>query len=293
MNDMSAVIVPKSDQMNAEDFLAGPTTYTIETVDIRPDTEQPVSIHLAGEKRVWRPCKSMSRVLVAAWGPDANVYTGRSVTLFHDRTVKWGGMEVGGIRISHLSHLDRDMQIALTETRGKRKPFVVRVLEGSAAKVSTAKPQMDKAGEGARALFARVHACQTIDDIRALTADETVIKQRKWLTANRPELAERIDTAVNDLLALFEPSPEAPTDDFPGVVTPREPPDDDSILPPSPLADMREMLATCATNKALDACMQGATWRGMLKQLSVADDDTLRQEVSAKRREFRAAEKSS
>ena len=105
MNDMSQVIIPKSDQINADDFVAGPITFQIEGVEIRAGTEQPVSIHLAGEPRAWKPCKSMSRVLVAAWGPDANVYRGRSVTLYRDPTVKWGGMEIGGIRISHMSHI--------------------------------------------------------------------------------------------------------------------------------------------------------------------------------------------
>ena len=129
MSDMSQVIVPKSDQINAEDFLAGPRTYTIESVEIRAGAEQPVSIHLRGEPRVWRPCKSMSRVLVSAWGPDASVYTGRSVTLYRDPTVKWGGIAVGGIRVSHLSHIDREMLLQLTATKGKRAPHMVKPLK--------------------------------------------------------------------------------------------------------------------------------------------------------------------
>lgn len=129
MNDMSAVIVPKSDQINAEDFIAGPATFTIEEVAITPGTEQPVSIKLVGEKRVWRPCKSMSRVLVGGWGPDAKAYVGRSVTLYRDPKVKWGGLEVGGIRISHMSHIERDMVMSLTATKGKRAPHQVKVLQ--------------------------------------------------------------------------------------------------------------------------------------------------------------------
>lgn len=128
MNDMTTVIQPKSDQVNADDFIGGPITYTIEGVAITPGTEQPVSIKLVGEHRVWRPCKSMSRCLVAAWGPDAKVYSGRSVTLYRDPKVKWGGMEVGGIRISHMSHIERDMLIQLTATKGKRTPHTVKPL---------------------------------------------------------------------------------------------------------------------------------------------------------------------
>lgn len=150
MNDMSAVIVPKSDQINAEDFLAGPQVFTIDSVSISPGTEQPVSIRLAGEKRVWRPCKSMSRVLVSAWGPDASLYVGRSVRLFCDANVTWGGMKVGGIRISHMTHIERDMVIALTATKGKKvmatiKPLVMEQAQSAALTLDQARADMQAA----------------------------------------------------------------------------------------------------------------------------------------------------
>jgi hypothetical protein len=61
-------------------------------------------------------------------GPDANVYGGRSLTLFRDDKVRFGAMEVGGIRISHMSHIEREITIALTATRGNKKPYTVRPL---------------------------------------------------------------------------------------------------------------------------------------------------------------------
>jgi hypothetical protein len=138
--DMSAVITPKSDQINADDLISGPMTITIRSVDIRGGQEQPVSIFFDGSDKAFRPCKSMSRVLVAAWGPDANAYVGRSLTLYRDPSVKWGGMEVGGIRISAMSHLDKAMVIALTMTKGNRKPHQVKPLavQSSAPTASTA-----------------------------------------------------------------------------------------------------------------------------------------------------------
>lgn len=138
MNDMTPVIVPKSDQISADDFLSGPQTYVIESVEIRPGTEQPVSVFLRGEQRAWKPCKSMSRVLVAAWGPDAKAYVGRSVTLYRDPKVKWGGMEVGGIRVSHMSDIEREFSMALTATKGKRAPYVVKMLQAPARDNSAA-----------------------------------------------------------------------------------------------------------------------------------------------------------
>src|SRR4051812_19975879 len=123
MNDMRPVIVPKSDQINSDDLLAGPITITITKVDIRPGTEQPISVFYEGDNgKPWKPGKSMARVMVTCWGPDANNYIGRSVTLFCDTTVTWGGMAVGGIRISHLSHIDSAQTMALTATKGKKKP---------------------------------------------------------------------------------------------------------------------------------------------------------------------------
>lgn len=127
-SDMSKVIQPKSDQINADDFLSGPRTFRIKSVSITPGTEQPVTIQLEDSKP-WRPCKSMSRLLVAAWGPDAKVYAGRSVTLYCDPKVKWGGMEVGGIRVSHMSHIDTDLVLALTMTKGKKAPTRVKPLK--------------------------------------------------------------------------------------------------------------------------------------------------------------------
>ena len=129
MNDMSSVIVPKSDQINSDDLIGGPMTITIRDVVIRGGQEQPVSIAFEGSDKAFRPCKSMSRVLVAAWGADAKNYIGRSLTLYRDPTVKWGGMEVGGIRISHMTDIANPMTMALTATKGSRKPYTVKPLD--------------------------------------------------------------------------------------------------------------------------------------------------------------------
>ena len=77
MQDMTQVITPKSDQINADDLIGGPRTITIRDVQIKGGQEQPVSIYFEGSDKAFRPCKSMCRVLVAVWGPDANQYLGR------------------------------------------------------------------------------------------------------------------------------------------------------------------------------------------------------------------------
>lgn len=133
MSDMSAVIIPKSDQLNADDLIVGPRTITITGVSIRGGQEQPISIHFEGDEgKPYKACKSMCRVMVTAWGPDSKQYTGRSMTLYRDPTVKWAGMEVGGIRISHMSDIESKITMALTMTKSNRKPYTVLPLAKNA-----------------------------------------------------------------------------------------------------------------------------------------------------------------
>lgn len=201
MNDMSHAIVPKSDQINADDLISGPINITIEAVEIKGGQEQPVSIFFAGSEKAFRPCKSMSRVLVAAWGPDANKYVGRSLTLYRDPTVKWGGMDVGGIRISHMTDIDNAMTMALTATKGSRKPFTVKPLTAPRAEAGAT----DKAAVGTRAFIKRLQNAGSPDAVAVILADPKVIENRAWTLANRPELAALIDEAVDAL----RPSPAA------------------------------------------------------------------------------------
>lgn len=189
MNDMTPAIQPKSDQLNADDMMAGPITVTIREVRITPGSEQPVSIVLDGTDKFFRPCKSMSRVLVQAWGADAKAYIGRSLTLYRDPTVKWGGMEVGGIRISHMSHIDGAKQMMLTATKGSRKPHKVLplVMQVPAAKA-------DGATNWANGYIAKLETFTTADALAAF-ATEKAAKLAELATA-RPELHEKVTEAL-------------------------------------------------------------------------------------------------
>lgn len=132
--DLTDSIAPNSDQLNADDLMAGPRTVTITEVRAGSD-EQPVDIHLAEfPGRPWRPSKSMRRVLVAAWGKQSAPYIGRRVTLYRDPEVTFGRDKVGGIKISHLSDIPKQLKVALTVTRGKRAPHVVDVLTAPVAR---------------------------------------------------------------------------------------------------------------------------------------------------------------
>ncbi len=123
--DLTQSIIPKSDQINAEDLLTGPRTFTIEKV-VPGSVEQPVNIHLVElPGRPYRPSKSMLRVLVSAWGAESSTYDGHRITLFRNPEIRFGGAAVGGLEISHMSHLPKRLTVSLMVTKGKRKPFSV------------------------------------------------------------------------------------------------------------------------------------------------------------------------
>ena len=130
--DLTSTIVPKSDQLNAEDLLAGPVTVTVESVT-GGSAEQPVNVNLREfPGRPYRPSKTQRRVLVKLWGAESAAYAGRRMTLYRDPDVKFGGIKVGGIKISHLSHIEQRATLVLTETKGKRAPHVVEPLPDGA-----------------------------------------------------------------------------------------------------------------------------------------------------------------
>jgi len=129
---MTESIAPKSDQLNAEDLLTGPRTFTVKEV-AQGTAEQPVNVHLVEfPGRPFKPSKTVRRLMVAAWGPDTATYPGKRMTLYRDPAVKFGGMDVGGIRVSHMSGITKRLTVALTVTRGKRAPYVVEPLKEEA-----------------------------------------------------------------------------------------------------------------------------------------------------------------
>ena len=181
--DISDTLAPKSDQLDYEDMLSGPKTLTITEVRRGPSAEQPVEIAFKEFDRPWRPAKTVRRMLVACWGADASLYTGRRVTLFGDPAVKWGGVAVGGIRLSHASHIDKPVTVSLTVTRGQRKPFIVQPLPDAAPA-----PQANIDGA--------LKAIHTAPDTAALDAIET--------KANQLGIGEHVNAAISKRRAELE-----------------------------------------------------------------------------------------
>jgi hypothetical protein len=128
--DLAKTIIAKSDQLNADDLLGGPIDITITRVRGCDEPDQPVAIHYEGDEgKPFKPCKTMRRALVKAWGLEAEKFVGRRLRLFCDPNVQFGGMKVGGIRISHMSHIERELEMALMVTKGRKAIYKVKPLQ--------------------------------------------------------------------------------------------------------------------------------------------------------------------
>lgn len=176
-NDMDDTVIPKSDQLNADDLSDGRTlTVTVTRTKVSKGEEQPVVIWYKegnGEtKKPYKPSKSMRRVLKTVWGSDSSKYAGKSMTLYCDPTVKFGGLEVGGIKISHMEGLSESRTLALTATKGNKKPHVVKPLAvqqqaPAAAEPPPITPETKAAGEAAAAKGVEAYTAW----VNALTPD--------------------------------------------------------------------------------------------------------------------------
>jgi hypothetical protein len=147
MSDISNLrdtIIAKSDQLNADDIVGGTITVTVTAVKRGDSNEQPVVIHYQGDNgRPYKPCKTMRRVLIAGWGENGAAWIGRSMTLFNEPSVKFGGVAVGGIRISHMTDIGNGLLLTPNASKGKKQSISIKPLVMQAAKQSAPEPQQD------------------------------------------------------------------------------------------------------------------------------------------------------
>lgn len=188
--DISNTLAPTSDQLDAIDLAtSGPQTFTITKVT-KGSAEQPVQVTLAEFPRVWRPGKSMRRVMASMWGTDASVWVGKRVTLYCDPDVKYGGVAVGGTRISHASGIGKPHKALLMLSRGKTTTVTIQPLPDTPAPP----PEPTEAD---------VSAC---DDVAVL---------RGWWQQSGDERRAQIQSRVAELQSQ-------PADDEPGAPWPAQ-----------------------------------------------------------------------
>jgi len=125
--NIDATLAPKSDQLDAIE-LSQPRTITVRAVTAGSG-EQPINVYFDGDDgRPFRPSKTVRRILREAWGNRGSDWVGKSATLYNDKTVKYGGIEVGGVRVSHVSHIDSPITMMLPVTRGKFAKYHIQPL---------------------------------------------------------------------------------------------------------------------------------------------------------------------
>lgn len=129
MDDITDTLAPKSDQLDGIDLAAtGPRIFTVESVDVRKGSEQPVVIHLAEFDRPWKPAVTMRRVLATCWGTKSSAWAGRRAELYYEPNVTYGKDKPGGTRIKRLSHIDGPIDVDVMLSQGRMGKYHVQPL---------------------------------------------------------------------------------------------------------------------------------------------------------------------
>lgn len=196
MNDMSATIVAKSDQINAVDLIGAERTFTIRDVRIKEGDDQPVSIFFEGESKAFRPCKGVRRLLVHVWGLDASKYVGHSLTLFNDPKVTWAGKEEGGIRVSRMTGLAKKITFVMRISRAATRPYEIEPLAIEAPAAAT--PDHARVAENTLGHIARAPDLEKLNQFIAGRMPKLLAMQTE-----APDLWQAIDDALRVRRAEF------------------------------------------------------------------------------------------
>lgn len=229
MTDLSKTIAPKSDQLNADDLIGREITVTITKVSAG-NAEQPIAINFEGDRgKPYFPSKGMRRVMVMVWGADGNEYVGRSMRLYRDPKVLFGGIAVGGIRISHMSHISEDTTVPVAESKGARKPVKIKVLrqdavtkmaqtdQGQAPAASgrsarQAAPSVEHLTMMADKMVTALDNAKNYEAFEAIINDANFIRDRKLLD-QQTDLAERVKVAEQAAFDYFKQGTNVPGDE--------------------------------------------------------------------------------
>lgn len=238
--DMAQFVEAKSDQLNADDLIGAPRTITVRKVT-GSDGDQPVSIFYNGDNnKPFKPCKTMRRVLLAVWGRNAADYVGRSMTIYRDDKVTFGGLDVGGIRISHMSHIDKEIMVVVMKTKGKKAGIKVQPLATD-----------DPAAKWTADYIGKIASVTSLDELKALETLPDNVAAIAKLKARRDDLYQQIAKATANIADGFVSQEQT----------------GETLS----LADALEAIA-----KATDADAVNTIVSANQSQLSDADGDTLR-----------------
>jgi hypothetical protein len=199
MVDVSETLAPKSQQLDNIDLTNGPRTFTITGVDLRENAEQPLWLHLAEFDRPWPPNVNMRRVIAHVWGRESDEWVGRRLTLFRDPRIKFGNDTTGGTRISHMSHIDKKVEVPVLVSKGRAATYTVQPLPDSpgATDAPAGSPQ-SKAAPGVSAPDVAPGVPSAEDWAAKIAASDSIVELRQWwqiaTPANRKLIEKRVKT---------------------------------------------------------------------------------------------------
>jgi hypothetical protein len=184
MTTLAEALAPRSDQLNADDLIPGPRDLKITSARISKEERQTkIVINYEGDNgKPWKPCKTMGRAMVMAWAvTDEKQLVGKSVRVFRDPDVKFGDQgAVGGIRISHMSHIAKAVSVKLTVSQGKKSVFVFQPLAAESDEVT------------AETVRGWLDECATLDDLQMLWRNKSVAPFREQLQSHLDDRKEAL-----------------------------------------------------------------------------------------------------
>ncbi len=131
ISNLSDTVTSNGQQLNADDLISADKIITVTGIKRSTSKQQPLSIDYYGMQpnRPFKPCLTMRKILFAEWGTDGRQWVGKSMKLYRDPEVKFGTEKTGGIRISHLSDIDKQAVVhKLLVSKTQRQEFVINKL---------------------------------------------------------------------------------------------------------------------------------------------------------------------
>lgn len=136
-DDISALLVAKSDQINAADLPRGVSIVArIVSTQVSAGAEQKMTVRLERldglPVKLFRPCLGMQRLMAEAWGTKRSAYVGRVLRLETDPDVTYGKEKTGGVRITGMSDVPASFVYTLKTGRTATRPHRVEKLTSNA-----------------------------------------------------------------------------------------------------------------------------------------------------------------
>lgn len=208
MSTLSEALAPRSDQLNADELIAGPRTLKLTGGKITSDgRQQRMTLSYEGDNgKPFKPCKTMGRAMVMLWKLTDEGFTeqvkGKSVRVYRDPEVTFGAEgQVGGIRISHVSHIEKATSVKLTVSQGKKAIFTFHPMPTDASANRSDQAATETTIDDARDAIANA---ATLDDLKRVWL-------MKIMAPFRDELKAEMEERKAALAAFDDPAtPQTP-----------------------------------------------------------------------------------